>query len=39
VNNNTSPAPFSDQKWIIREEPATKDNIKKWYNLTVTNAG
>ena len=39
VNNNTSPAPFSDQRWIIREESASRDNIKKWYNLTVTNAG
>lgn len=39
VNNNTSPAPFSDQKWIVREEPSSGDNMRRWYNLTVTNAG
>lgn len=36
VNNNTSPIPFNDQKWILYEETY---GIQKWYNLTVTNAG
>ena len=39
VNNNTSPVAFSDQKWIVREEAAAADNIRRWYNLTVTNSG
>ena len=36
VNNNTSPVPFSDQKWLLYEETYS---IHKWFNLTVTNAG
>ena len=39
VNNNTSPAPFAEQKWIIREQDASRDGIQRWYNLTITNVG
>ena len=35
VNNNTSPVPFDDQKWILQEETY---GIQKWFNLTVTYA-
>ena len=37
VNNNTHPAPFADQTWILREERLTFDGVERWYNLTITN--
>lgn len=38
VNNNTSPVPFSDQRWIIHEQ-VLPDGIQLWFNLTITKAG
>ena len=36
LNNNTSPQPFSDQTYLLRERAVTHDGVERWLNLTIT---
>ena len=33
LNNNTSPAAFATQRYLLREQAVSHDGVERWYNL------